>query len=189
MNLDRRRYWFPKHYADEVQRLRVPLGFVLVLLFAWWAQPAPWSLWAGLPIAVAGLSVRAWAAGHLAKNEQLATTGPYACVRNPLYIGTLLVAMGLAVAARQPWLAVVFVAAFVLVYLPAVELEEQHLRRLFPDYAAYAGEVPMLRPKWKTPYRGGRFRWALYMRNQEYQALAGLAVGTGYLVWRSGAIW
>ena len=193
-----RRYWFPKHYADVVQRLRVPLGFVLVALFAWGSQPARVSLTLGLPVAVAGLAIRAWAAGHLAKNESLSTSGPYARVRNPLYVGTLLVAMGLALAARELTLAVVFAAVFVLVYIPAMELEEQHLRKLFPEYETYAARVPMLVPGGRAiasslplpDGRGseGRFRWALYWRNQEYQALAGFALGVVWLLWRAGVL-
>ncbi|MEZ5398111.1 MAG: methyltransferase [Bryobacteraceae bacterium] len=183
-----RRYWFPKHYADEVQRLRVPLGFVMVAIFAWRADPQSWSLIAGGGIAAIGLLLRAWAAGHLAKNQILATTGPFGHVRNPLYIGTLTVAMGVALAAREVWLAILFAAAFVFVYLPAVELEEQHLRALFSDYADYAEEVPMLAPRWKTAYGGGRFRWALWARNQEYQALLGLSAGFAYLAWRAGVL-
>src|SRR5690349_4696672 len=126
------RYWFPKPYADFAQRLRAPSGFLLAAAFGWWSAPTAASLLWGAPVAVAGLLLRAWAAGHLAKNQRLATGGPYALTRNPLYLGTLLVAAGLAVASRRAALAVPFAAAFALVYLPAIELEEQHLRKLFP---------------------------------------------------------
>ncbi|MCP5112635.1 MAG: isoprenylcysteine carboxylmethyltransferase family protein, partial [bacterium] len=140
-----RRYWFPKPYADVVARLRVPSGFLLVAVFAWLSQPSLDSLAWGIPISIAGLLIRAWAAGHLAKNRRLTNTGPYAYVRNPLYIGTLLVAAGLVVAARELWVAIIFGAVFLLVYLPVIELEEQHLRKLFPAYAQYAQAVPILR--------------------------------------------
>ncbi|MBI4875794.1 MAG: isoprenylcysteine carboxylmethyltransferase family protein [Acidobacteria bacterium] len=180
-----RRYWFPKPYADRVQRLRVPFGFLLVGAFAWLSQPTLGSLAAGIPIALAGLALRAWAAGHLAKNRELATSGPYGHTRNPLYVGTLTVAAGLVLAARRPALAVLFAAAFALVYLPAIELEEQHLRKLFPAYAEYARNVPLL---WPRPRRWGaarRFRFELYLRNQEYQALAGLLAGLALLTWKA----
>jgi protein-S-isoprenylcysteine O-methyltransferase Ste14 len=179
-----RRYWFPKPYADLVARLRVPFGFVLVAAFAWLSQPDARSLAWGLPVAVAGLWLRGWAAGYLAKNERLATSGPYAHVRNPLYVGTALVAAGLAVASREALLGVLFGAFFVLVYLPAIELEEQHLRRLFPDYAAYAQRVPML---WPRPGARGSsgFEWRLYWKNEEYQALLGLLAGAALLVWKA----
>ena len=181
-----RRFWFPKHYADVVQRLRVPCGFVMAAALVLFAAPARWSIWVGLPVAVSGLFLRAWAAGHLAKNERLATSGPYGYVRNPLYIGTLLAAAGCVIAARQPWLAVLFGAVFTLVYLPAIELEEQHLRRLFPEYDGYAANVPMLRARGPSFGGEGRFRWALYMRNQEYQAFLGLVITWLFLAWRAG---
>jgi protein-S-isoprenylcysteine O-methyltransferase Ste14 len=179
-----RRYWFPKPYADLVARLRVPLGFVLVAAFGWLSAPDARSLSWGLPIAAAGLLLRGWSAGHLAKNQRLATSGPYAHVRNPLYLGTALAAAGLAVASRQVALAALFVAAFALVYLPAIELEEQHLRKLFPEYAAYAERVPMLRPVVGTG-REGRFNPRLYWKNEEYQALAGFLAGAALLAWKA----
>ena len=89
----------------------------------------------GIPVSLLGLALRAWAAGCLAKNQQLATGGPYAYTRNPLYIGTLLVAAGLAIASRSPGLAALFVVVFLLVYLPVIQNEEQHLRQIFPEYA------------------------------------------------------
>jgi len=181
-----RRYFFPKHYADVVQRFRVPLGFVLVAAFAMWAAPTPASLYLGLPLAATGVLIRAWAAGHLEKNSVLAIAGPYAHVRNPLYVGTLTTALGLAIAAREPWLALLFAASFLLVYLPAIELEEQHLRKLFPDYDRYAQVVPMLRPLLRPATTGGRFRFGLYRRNREYEALAGFLAGAVYLAWRAG---
>lgn len=179
-----RRPWFPKRYADAVARLRVALGFLLVAAFAWLAAPQAPSLAWGLPLAAAGLLLRGWAAGHLAKNERLATSGPYACVRNPLYLGTLLVAAGLAIAARRWLLGALAAAVFALIYLPAIELEEQHLRKLFPEYAAYAARVPMLWPRWRAP-GGAGFRWRLYWRNEEYQAAAGFLAGAAWLVWRA----
>jgi protein-S-isoprenylcysteine O-methyltransferase Ste14 len=177
---------FPKPYADAVARLRVPSGFLIVVVFALLSHPTPASLAAGLPISLLGLALRAWAAGCLAKNRQLATGGPYAYTRNPLYIGTLLVAAGLVVAARNVWLGVLFAAVFLFVYLPVIQLEEQHLRRLFPEYSTYADHVPALLPR-LTPYRektSNPFRGSLYLTNQEYQAAIGFAVGVLFLLWR-----
>lgn len=178
---------FPKRYADAVARLRVPSGFLLVIVFAWFSRPDPFSLLCGFPVAALGLALRGWAAGCLAKNRLLATGGPYAHTRNPLYIGTLLVAAGLAIAARSPWLAVLFAAVFLFVYLPVIQLEEQHLREIFPGYGAYAAHVPALWPRVSAaPIQGGQpFRWALYRKNQEYQAALGLAAGMLFLLWKA----
>lgn len=178
------RYWFPKPYADFVQRLRVPIGFLLVAAFAYWSAPTTESLAWGTPISAAGLLLRAWAAGHLAKNQNLAMSGPYSFTRNPLYLGTLLVAAGLVIASRESWLAALFAAAFGLIYLPAIELEEQHLRTLFPEYGVYARQVPRLGVRLRAAGGTERFRLALYRKNQEYQAAAGYLAGLALLVWK-----
>ncbi len=150
-------YLFPKRYADFVQRLRVPCGFLLLIAFAWLSQPTACSLFIGVPISVLGLLLRAWAAGHLAKDRQLATTGPYRYIRNPLYAGTLIVALGIVIASRSIWLAIIFAIIFVLIYLPAIELEEQHLREIFPEYAAYAARIRRFLPLAKWPGAQTRF--------------------------------
>lgn len=179
-----RRYWFPKPYADIVARLRVPSGFLLVAAFVYLSDPNARSLAFGMPFSVLGMIIRGWAAGHLAKNERLATSGPYAYLRNPLYVGTLLVAAGLVIASGRLLLAVLFAAVFLLVYLPVIELEEQHLRKLFPSYADYAKRVPMLRPRLRASSSSEAFRWRLYLRNQEYQALGGFVAGILLLAWK-----
>lgn len=175
---------FPKPYADRVAKLRVPFGFILVAAFLWLSAPSMYSLAVGIPVSVIGLALRAWAAGHLEKNTTLADGGPYAHVRNPLYIGTLLTAAGLVIASRRWELGVLFVAVFLLIYLPVVELEEQHLRKLFPEYDAYARRVPKLLPRLNGSSPKG-FRWAVYMKNQEYQALLGFLAGAAYLTLKS----
>jgi len=177
---------FPKPYADLVARLRVPSGFLIVIVFAWFSEPTAQSMLWGVPVSLAGLALRAWAAGCLAKNQQLATGGPYAFTRNPLYIGTLLVAAGLAIAAGSVALAALFAAVFLLVYLPVIQNEEQHLRKIFPEYAAYADRVPALWPRFNpAPTENSNpFRAALYLRNQEYQAGAGFVAGMLFLLWK-----
>ncbi len=177
---------FPKRYADAVAKLRVPSGFLIVLVFAVFSHPTPGSLAIGLPVSLLGLGLRAWAAGSLAKNRQLATGGPYAYARNPLYLGTLLVAAGLVIASRSVWLGTLFAAVFLFVYLPVIQLEEQHLRSLFPEYAAYAAQVPALVPR-LTPLRQKNpnpFQVSQYLINKEYQAGVGFITGMLFLVWK-----
>ena len=177
---------FPKPYADAVAKLRVLFGFVMAAAFLWFSAPDAASLAVGLPVAALGLALRAWAAGHLEKNLELAQSGPYARVRNPLYLGTLAAAAGLAIAARRWELAALFAAVFGLVYLPVVELEEQHLRELFPEFEEYARRVPRLIPRLRA-CEGARkrFRWELYRRNREYEALAGFLAGAAVLAWKA----
>ena len=172
---------FSKPYADAVAKLRVPFGFVMVAAFLWLSAPSTRSLAIGFPVSILGLALRGWAAGHLEKNTTLADGGPYAYVRNPLYIGTLLTAAGLVIASRRWELGVLFAAVFLLIYLPVVELEEQHLRQLFPEFADYARRVPQLIPRW-GPSNDKAFRWPVYAKNQEYQALLGFVVGEAVLV-------
>lgn len=177
---------FPKPYADVVARLRVPSGFLIVVVFAWFSHPTTLSLAIGLPVSVAGLALRAWAAGCLAKNRELATGGPYAYTRNPLYLGTLIVAAGLSIAARSWGLGALFAAVFVFVYLPVIQNESQHLHTLFADYSAYAAAVPLLLPR-LTRFRAKNsnpFRMALYLRNQEYNAGVGFVAGMLLLLWK-----
>src|SRR3954470_18362614 len=152
-----RRHWFPKPYADAVARLRVPAGFVMVAAFAWFSHPDARSLATGLPLSACGLALRAWAAGHLAKDQRLARSGPYSCTRNPLYLGTLITGLGLAVAARGTGLALLFGSLFALIYLPAIELEEQHLAEILPGYAEFAQRVPLLLPRWPVNLGPERF--------------------------------
>jgi protein-S-isoprenylcysteine O-methyltransferase Ste14 len=174
--------WFPKPYADFVAKLRVPSGFLLLIGLAWLSHPQPRSMALGLSFSCLGLILRGWAAGHLAKNQELAISGPYSYIRNPLYAGTLIVAAGIVIACRDWLLALIFAAVFFLVYLPVIELEEQHLRKIFPGYAAYADSVHRLWPSRRV--RGGtrRFSWALYRKNEEYQALGGFLIAVVWLV-------
>jgi protein-S-isoprenylcysteine O-methyltransferase Ste14 len=142
------------------------------------------SMLIGLPVSLAGLGLRAWAGGHLAKDRQLATSGPYSYVRNPLYLGTLIAALGIVIASRSVVLAVVFCVAFLAVYLPAVELEEQHLREIFPDYDEYAARVNRFLPIRYWDRNRHRFSWALYRKNEEYKALIGFLIAVVWLIWR-----
>ncbi len=180
-----RRYWFPKAYADAVAKLRVPAGFVLVAAFLYFADPTPKSLSIGVSVALGGLMIRGWAAGHLEKNRQLAMSGPYAHLRNPLYLGTLIVALGFVIAARRWELGLLFALVFGGVYLPVIELEEQHLRELFPGYGDYASRVPMLLPCSRGLGDSRRFAWSLYLLNREYQAALGFLAGVLVLLWKA----
>lgn len=180
---------FPKRYAAVVARLRVPTGFVLVLALAWFSHPNPASLLVGIPVSFAGLCLRAWAAGHLAKNKTLATGGPYAYTRNPLYLGTLIVAAGLVIAARSIGLAILFTAVFALIYLPVIEREEQHLRSLFPEYADYARLVPRIIPRTGPAGSRASFSRSLYARNQEYQAALAFLAGVLLMIWKALRMW
>lgn len=165
---------FPKQYAEFVARTRVTAGFLVAAAFLWLARPCPTSLAIGGAVGLAGVAIRAWAAGHLEKNRRLASSGPYAHTRNPLYVGTLVTGAGFAIAGAQLAIGLALVAFFVLWYLPVVEEEESHLRKILPGYADYERRVPRIRPS-LTPRVASTqpFRWEVYRRNREYQALLG----------------
>jgi hypothetical protein len=96
------------------------------------------------------------------------------------------VAVGLVIASRSLGLGILFAAVFLLVYLPVIQLEQQHLRKLFPEYAAYAERVPALWPRLRPAFANtaNPFRMALYLKNQEYQAAAGFLAGLVFLLWK-----
>ena len=165
---------FPKQYAEFAARTRVTAGFILVAAFLWLARPTPTSLAIGGAVGLLGVAIRAWAAGHLAKNQQLATSGPYAHVRNPLYVGTLATGIGFAIAGAHALIGLALVGFFILYYLPVVEEEESHLAKILPGYDEYRRRVPRLWPALAPRYRDqAPFRLELYLRNREHQALLG----------------
>jgi protein-S-isoprenylcysteine O-methyltransferase Ste14 len=177
-------------YGGRLQRLRVPLGFVMAALYLVFAPryATPLTVAAGGVIALVGVLVRAWAAGHIVKNDRLATTGPYAHTRNPLYFGSFLIAAGFAVAAHWSLLLLV-IAFFVAVYAPVIDREKAHIRGRFPDsYAEYERNVPAFVPR-PVPWRGpanepAPFSPALYMRHGEWRAALGFVAAIAYLVVR-----
>jgi protein-S-isoprenylcysteine O-methyltransferase Ste14 len=179
-------------WSRIARRIRVPLGFAFTILFFWLARPTPASLLAGSCIAVVGLVIRSLASGHVRKNEQLTTSGPYAYLRNPLYFGSLLLAGGFALAALNWWVVAAMVLIFVLVYLPVIRSEEEFLREQFPEYDKYARHVPRLIPRLRAFGNGkGAFSWDLYWKHREYNAALGaviliLALAAKMLWWHKG---
>lgn len=172
---------FPKPYSDFVQRFRVPGGFLLLAAFVLLSNPSWRAIAWGMPWIALGIALRIWAAGHLEKNQTLTISGPYAYTRNPLYLGSLIVTAGFLVASQSWWLAAIFTIAFVLIYLPVMELEADHLKTLFAGYDKYAARVPLLLPK-PGPAGSSPFRWAVFKKNKEHKAIAGMLFGIFVLV-------
>ena len=146
-----------------------------------------WIVLAPILVALAGLAVRGWAAGHLRKNQELAVSGPYAHVRNPLYVGTLLTGIGFGIAGAHLGIAAVMLAFFLLYYLPVVEEEESHLRKILQGYEEYAQRVPRLLPTLLPRYRSETgFSFAQYRKNREYQAFYGFLALMAILALKAG---
>lgn len=161
-------------YLDVARRLRLPLGFALAAAYLIFARPSTLGLMTGGLVALVGLLIRAWAAGHIEKDDRLATSGPYAHTRNPLYFGSFLIAAGFAIAVHWALLLLV-IAFFLLIYAPNIERERRHIRERFGEaYDNYARNVPAFLPR-GTPWQPegtptGRFSWELYMRHEEWKA-------------------
>src|SRR6266567_5974783 len=134
-------------WSRVARRIRVPLGFVFAVLYFWLAHPTWRWLALGALLIVPGLLIRALASGHVRKNEALATSGPYAYTRNPLYLGSLLIGVGFAAAARSLWVTALLVVMFFAIYLPVIRGEEVYLRQRFPEFEAYARRVPRMFPR------------------------------------------
>lgn len=164
-------------WSRIARRIRVPLGFVFAAVYLWLARPTWASIAAGAAMAVVGLWIRAVASGQVKKNEELATTGPYAFTRNPLYLGSIVIAIGFAVAALSVWIAAIVVVMFAAIYVPVIRGEEAFLRSRFTEYEAYAKRVPRLIPRMRLVRNpGGGFSQALYMQHREYNAIIGAVV-------------
>jgi protein-S-isoprenylcysteine O-methyltransferase Ste14 len=170
-------------WSRVARRIRVPLGFVFAILYFWLARPTWRSIALGAVAFVPGLLVRALASGHVEKNEALATSGPYAYTRNPLYLGSLLIGIGFAAAARSWWVGVVLVVMFFAIYVPVIRGEEVFLRERFPEFDDYAQRVPRMLPRFTARSdEASGFSMELYLKHREYNALLGAVAMIGALV-------
>ncbi|MCU1283740.1 MAG: putative protein-S-isoprenylcysteine methyltransferase-like protein [Acidobacteriales bacterium] len=162
-------------WSRIARRIRVPLGFVFATLYIWLANPSWTSIAIGCIIAAPGVWLRAIASGHVKKNTELTTSGPYAYTRNPLYLGSIIIALGFGVASRSPWIAIGIVVLFLAIYLPVIKSEESFLRGAFPEFGNYAKTVPRLFPRFSAEKDStrGLFSRELYAKHREYNALVG----------------
>jgi hypothetical protein len=163
------------------------MGFVFAAVFLGLARPSWWTMAASLVLVLPGLWLRAYASGYVRKNAELTVTGPYAHTRNPLYLGSMLIAFGFAAAAASWVILLVLTGLFAAIYIPTIQSEEAYLRGRFAGFDAYASEVPRLLPRLSGALGGGaaageagEFSGALYRKHREYNSLIG--AGVIYLV-------
>lgn len=178
------------------RRIRVPLSFAFAAIYIWMAKPSATSIAVGTLVVIPGIVLRAVASGHIQKNEELTTSGPYAYTRNPLYLGSFIMAVGFCIAARSVWLAAATLLMFFIIYVPVMWGEEAYLRERFSQFEEYARHVPRFLPR---PFAVGRtgesfslslsFSWDLYRKHREYNAIPGslaiMAALAAKLVWFS----
>jgi protein-S-isoprenylcysteine O-methyltransferase Ste14 len=163
-------------WSKIARRIRVPLGFLFAVVYFWLARPIWLSITLGLIVVAPGLLVRALASGHVRKNESLAKSGPYAYTRNPLYLGSLLIGVGFAVAARSWWVGAALVLMFFAIYMPVIRDEEAFLRQKFPEFEEYARQVPRMLPRLTAGSNENgesQFSLDLYLKHREWNALLG----------------
>lgn len=183
-----------RSWEKVARRIRVPLGFATALLYLfelWRHTPKLSAVLCSLLLVIPGLWLRGYAAGYVKKNRELTQTGPYAYVRNPLYLGSILIAAGFAVALLSWIVATALAAMFLIIYIPVIASEERFLRATFPDFEEYCSRVPRLIPRLalspsslllksdpnnNAEVLSGSFSFALYLRHREYNAAIGAAL-------------
>jgi protein-S-isoprenylcysteine O-methyltransferase Ste14 len=161
-------------------RRRVALGFVFAIAVVYFAQPTTTSLAIGAAVALIGQAIRLWAAGHLEKSREVTTSGPYRFTRHPLYLGSSIMAAGVAMGCRSIVVAIVVCVYMVTTIAAAIRSEEAYLRERFGDaYDAYAQS--------RGSRVSRRFSWERAWRNKEYRSMTGLGLFLAILMAR--AIW
>lgn len=164
----------------NVQRVRVPVGFLYGLVFLYFCRPTPYLLGTGLLVAAVGLAVRIWSTGHLEKWRRLAVRGPYRFTRNPLYFGSFLMGLGFTLSSARFFLLILFLLLFVLLYRSVMRREEKELCDQYgKDYLVYRERVSLFLPGKPLPVSGHevvRFSWNRVWENREYNAMAGYLI-------------
>jgi protein-S-isoprenylcysteine O-methyltransferase Ste14 len=160
----------------KAQKIRVPAGTVLGIVFLCLMHPSGRSLWLGGIIALAGALLRFWASGHIVKGRVLTQSGPYAFTRNPLYLGSFFMALGIILGGQGYWLLPVFGLFYLTFYLPVMRAEEQKLLKRYGDaFVEYSACVPLFFPRLRTKgYSVTGFDWSRVSRNREYRTVTGL---------------
>jgi protein-S-isoprenylcysteine O-methyltransferase Ste14 len=167
-----------------LSRIRVPAGFVFAALYLYFSRPSNQSIWIGGGLAFVGILIRAWATGHIRKNDELTVSGPYALTRNPLYLGSFVIGLGFSIAGGNLTIPAVFLACFAAIYAPVMQREMEYLKHKFPgEYERYQSMVPLFFPRLTSERMGhGHFSFHRYVKHREYQALAGFVAAISFLI-------
>jgi len=171
-------------WGKIAQRLRVPVGTLLGVIFLVFMHPSMRSLCIGGIVTLAGAATRVWAAGHIDKGRTLARCGPYALTRNPLYLGSFLMALGILLAGQGYWLLIPFGLFFIVFYYPVMKAEEQELLQGHGEaFLAYSRAVPLFFPALRPAVgSSSRFLWSRVLRNREHRTLMGLVLAEAILI-------
>ena len=166
--------------------MRVPAGTVLGVVFLLLMDPSVRSLWVGGILSLAGALLRFWASGHIVKGRVLTRTGPYGFCRNPLYLGSFFMALGIIIGGQGYWLLPVFVLFYLLFYLPVMRAEEQELLHGYGEaFVEYSEKVPLFFPRFRASgYPVSGFLKSRVIQNREYRTVIGLILAETFLVLR-----
>ncbi|MCP2519130.1 isoprenylcysteine carboxylmethyltransferase family protein [Candidatus Aminicenantes bacterium AC-335-B20] len=165
----------------KIYRLRVPTGLWFIIAILILAKPTLTSIFIGFIVSIFGFAIRTWAAGHIEKGKNLATSGPYQYIRNPLYFGNFILGLSLCIGANSLWVWIIFVAYFSIFYPVLIIEETNKLREIFHEkYKEYEKKVPCIFPNFKglQGKNSKRFKFELYKKNKEYRAILG-----GFIIW------
>jgi protein-S-isoprenylcysteine O-methyltransferase Ste14 len=184
-------------WGKRAQKIRVPASMLLGIVFLALMHPSVHSLWIGGAVALAGAGLRLWAAGHIEKGKSLAQGGPYAFTRNPLYLGSLLMATGVLVAGQGYWLLLPFGVFYAALYYPVMKTEQEEMQEKYGDkYREYVRRVPVFIPglghrsgigSEGTAGNSSTFLWSRVIRNGEHRTVGGLLLIGAFLFVR--AMW
>jgi protein-S-isoprenylcysteine O-methyltransferase Ste14 len=168
----------------KAQKIRVPAGTALGIVFLLFMHPSIRSLWIGVVISASGALLRLWAAGHIIKGRVLTRTGPYAYSRNPLYLGSFFMALGIIIGGQGYWLLPVFALFFITFYFPVMRAEEQELLHSYGDeFIEYSKKVSLFIPRFRpAAYPVSGFLWSRVIGNREHRTVIGLLVAEAILV-------
>jgi protein-S-isoprenylcysteine O-methyltransferase Ste14 len=169
-------------YPEWARHHRRDIAIPLLLLVLILTSPDTHFWIFSLLLVLVGESLRIWASGHLRKEQILTTGGPYRFIRNPLYVGSLFIALGFCLMAGSIWIWILVIAYFLLVYIPVIVFEEKTLKEKFPlEFEQYSAEVPRIIPGFHVYPGNTRFSWSQVIKNKEYNAVIGILLGYGYL--------
>ena len=159
-----------------IYKWRVRITLLFAILAAVLAKPELWSILTGMGLTVIGLTIRTWACGHLIKEKELTTSGPYRFTRNPLYFGNLMIGMGIVIGSQSWWVLASAFVVFGIFYPVIIQSEKQKMEALFPSqYPEYSRQVPLFFPSYFTtwPRQKARFHWDRHKKNREIRAIIG----------------
>ena len=171
-------------WKQTAQKTRVPAGTALGLLFLILMHPSARSLWIGAVITLPGSLLRLWAAGHIDKGIVLTQGGPYAMTRNPLYLGSFLMALGIILGGQGYWMLPLLGGFFAAFYIPVMKAEADHmLGRYGQEFVEYSKRVPAFFPAFQKAGTGtSDFLWSRVIQNREHRNVAGLLVAETILI-------